>query len=127
MAKRLRQLNEGWKERGFSEVEMRVGIFTGPVVVGSLGGRDRMEYGVIGDSVNIASRLESCAKERQVDPCRILIAEETLVHIKEHVEVEDWGPMSLHGKEQQINIYRVLGYALPAPRQPDIVSVPEER
>ncbi|MBD1913446.1 adenylate/guanylate cyclase domain-containing protein [Leptolyngbya sp. FACHB-16] len=126
MAKRLRLLNKGWEERGFSAVEMRVGIFTGPVVVGSLGGRDRMEYGVIGDSVNIASRLESCAKERQVDPCRILIAEETLVHIKEHFEVESWGPMSLHGKQQQINIYRVLGYALLPPPPIDVIPVPEE-
>lgn len=125
MAKRLNQLNQGWEERGFSAVEMRVGIFTGPVVVGSLGGRDRMEYGVIGDSVNIASRLESCAKDRQVDTCRILIAEETLVHIKEHFEVESWGPMALQGKQQQINIYRVLGYALPAPAEANTVPVAE--
>jgi len=112
MRDRLKLLNQGWQTRGMPEVEMRVGIFTGPVVVGSLGGRDRMEYGVIGDSVNTASRLESCIKERQADTCRILIAEQTLVHIKEHFEVEDWGPMALHGKEQLINIYRVLGYSI---------------
>jgi len=123
MGQRLQELNQGWQLRGFSEVEMRVGIFTGPVVVGSLGGRDRMEYGVIGDSVNTASRLESCAKDRQVDPCRILIAEQTLLHVNGHFEVEAWGPMALHGKEHHINVYRVLGYtqSVTAPMDPATV------
>lgn len=110
MRQRLQELNQGWKTIGLQDVQMRVGIFTGPVVVGSLGGRDRMEYGVIGDSVNIASRLESCAKERQVDSCRILIAQETLQHIENEFEVESWGFMELRGKDQHIHVYRVIGY-----------------
>jgi len=110
MGRRLHAMNTNWKQHGLHEIEMRVGIFTGPVVVGSLGGRDRMEYGVIGDSVNTASRLESCAKDRQEDPCRILIAEETLEHIRKQFTVEAWGPMELQGKDQKINVYRVLGY-----------------
>lgn len=108
MGKRLEQLNQEWTHRGLFDIQMRVGIFTGPVVVGSLGGKDRMEYGVIGDSVNTASRLESCAKDRQVDLCRVLIAEETLVHIKDRFVVESWGPMALKGKNQMVNVYRVV-------------------
>lgn len=111
MRERLQELNKGWKTIGLHDVQMRVGIFTGPVVVGSLGGRDRMEYGVIGNSVNIASRLESCAKDRQIDSCRILIAEETLQHIQGAFEVESWGMMELHGKDQHIHVYRVIGYS----------------
>lgn len=110
MGDRVKSLNQQWQQRGLTPVQMRVGIFTGPVVVGSLGGKDRLEYGVIGDSVNVASRLESCAKERQDDDCRILIASETLVHLQNQFHVESWGPMALKGKKQMIEVYRVLGY-----------------
>lgn len=110
MNERLPELNRNWTERGLPPVKMRVGIFTGPVMVGSLGGKERLEYGVIGDSVNIASRLESCEKERQPGLCRILIANETLVHIQEHFQVEPWGPIPLKGKQQVVDVYHVVGY-----------------
>jgi adenylate cyclase len=109
MGDRLKQLNPIWQKRGLPSVQMRVGIFTGETVVGSLGGKNRMEYGVIGDSVNIASRLESCAKERQVEGCRILIAEETLTHLQGQFQVESWGAMALRGKQQAVEVYRVMG------------------
>lgn len=112
MGDRLTQLNQTWQQRQMPSVQMRVGIFTGPVVVGSLGGKDRLEYGVIGDSVNIASRLESCAKDQQPAPCRILIAEETLVHIQDKFMVESWGAMELRGKQQLINVYQVIGHRM---------------
>ncbi|NEQ78616.1 MAG: adenylate/guanylate cyclase domain-containing protein [Okeania sp. SIO2C9] len=88
---------------------MRIGIFTGPIIAGSLGGKNRLEYGVIGDSVNTASRLESCLKDHQCTNCRILIGEETLVHLKGKFKVESWGALSLKGKQQMVNVYRVLG------------------
>ncbi|MBE9185363.1 adenylate/guanylate cyclase domain-containing protein [Microcoleus sp. LEGE 07076] len=106
---RLPALNQSWIDRGLPQAKMRVGIFTGPIVVGSLGGKTRLEYGVIGDSVNIASRLESCEKHRQEDTCRILIGEETLVHLEGKFEVESWGALPLKGREQKVNVYRVLG------------------
>ncbi|NES23739.1 MAG: adenylate/guanylate cyclase domain-containing protein, partial [Symploca sp. SIO3E6] len=109
ISQRLESLNRGWETRGLPIVQMRVGIFTGPVMVGSLGSKERLEYGVIGDSVNIASRLESCEKHRQLSNCRILIAKETLVHLQEKFQVECWGSLTLKGKQQQIEVYRVLG------------------
>jgi class 3 adenylate cyclase len=102
-------MNQNWRDRGLPSAKMRVGIFTGPVMVGSLGGTTRLEYGVIGDSVNIASRLESCQKDRQEDTCRILIAEETLLHLADKFEVESWGALPLKGREQKVNVYRILG------------------
>ncbi|MBD1887035.1 adenylate/guanylate cyclase domain-containing protein [Microcoleus vaginatus] len=109
ISSRLPQMNQNWLTRGLPAVKMRVGIFTGPVMVGSLGGTTRLEYGVIGDSVNIASRLESCQKNRQEDTCRILIAEETLLHLADQFEVESWGALPLKGREQKVNVYRILG------------------
>ncbi|NET55800.1 MAG: adenylate/guanylate cyclase domain-containing protein [Symploca sp. SIO2E6] len=109
ISQRLESLNRSWQTRGLPIVQMRVGIFTGPVMAGSLGGKERLEYGVIGDSVNIASRLESCEKHRQLSNCRILIAKETLVHLQGKFQVESWGFLALKGKQQKIEVYRVLG------------------
>lgn len=109
ISSRLPEMNQNWLDRGLPAAKMRVGIFTGPVMVGSLGGTTRLEYGVIGDSVNIASRLESCEKDRQEDTCRILIAEETLLHLANKFEVESWGALPLKGREQKVNVYRILG------------------
>lgn len=106
---KLKEINKEWQKRGLPVVQMRVGIFTGPVVVGSLGGKDRQEYGIIGDSVNIASRLESCEKDRQTTICRVLIAKETLDYIEQDYLVEPWGPLALKGKHQTVDVYRVIG------------------
>jgi class 3 adenylate cyclase len=106
---RLEEMNQNWQRRGLPVIQMRVGIFTGPVVAGSLGGKDRLEYGVIGDSVNIAARLESCEKHRQPTNCRILIGKDTLVHLQGQYEVESWGPLALKGKQQMVDVYRVVG------------------
>lgn len=109
MGKRLEYLNSDWKNRGLPEIQIRAGIFTGSVTAGSLGGSERLEYGVIGDSVNIASRLESCEKDRQSDLCRILIAQETLIYLQNQFQVEYWGAIKLKGKQQAVEVYRVVG------------------
>jgi class 3 adenylate cyclase len=108
IAGHLRTLNAAWKPQDLPLMQMRIGIFTGPVTAGSLGGKDRMEYGIIGDTVNIASRLESCAKERHVGTCRVLIGQETYDCLDGRFKVEDWGPMALKGKAQMVNVYRVI-------------------
>lgn len=108
MSQRLARLNAQRQSRNLPKLEMRVGIFTGKVVVGSLGGHNRMEYGIIGDSVNIASRLESYDKDRQPSACRILIGDETLAHLGNTVAVESWGDLILKGRHAPIGVYRVL-------------------
>jgi len=105
----LEELNREWAAQGLPQVMMRAGIYTGPIVVGSLGSKNRLEYGVIGDSVNTASRLESVDKHRQPSPCRILVAEETLQYLGDRYEVEAWGPLELKGKERKIKVFRILG------------------
>lgn len=105
----LATLNQGWSRRGLSPVRMRVGLCTGRVVVGSLGGKNRMEYGVIGDAVNTASRLESCAKDRQTDDCRILVSASTQHYLPiDRFGVEPWGAMALKGKHETVEVFRIL-------------------
>ncbi|MGP1384873.1 MAG: CHASE2 domain-containing protein [Thainema sp.] len=118
MGERLQTLNQIWRSQNLPELQMRVGIFTGPIVAGSLGGKDRMEYGVIGDSVNVASRLESCEKHRHKGVCRILITNHTLdlLNAAQFV-VEAWGLIELKGRQQPVQVYQVLDYA-PYPHCP---------
>jgi adenylate cyclase len=112
MDKTLAVLNQGWKNQGLPQIQMRVGIFTGPVVVGSLGSPIRLEYGVIGDGVNIASRLESLDKERQPTACRILIAQQTKDYLPEGYELESWGAKPLKGRSMEVEVFRVIGQKL---------------
>ncbi|NEQ45144.1 MAG: adenylate/guanylate cyclase domain-containing protein [Leptolyngbya sp. SIOISBB] len=110
MATRLATINQERQQLHIPQLEMRVGIFTGPVVVGSLGGHHRMEYGIIGDSVNVASRLESFDKSRQPDHCRILIGQDTLDYLNDAFVVETWGDLLLKGRQADIGVYRVIAH-----------------
>ncbi len=109
MGEGLSKLNQRWQTEGLPEVQMRAGIFSGSVVVGSLGSKARLEYGVIGDGVNTASRLESVDKHRQPSACRVLIAQETLNYLEDRYEVEAWGALTLKGKAEQVEVFRVIG------------------
>jgi adenylate cyclase len=108
MSERLSQLNKQRDQHSLPILKMRVGVFTGSVVVGSLGSKIRLEYGVIGDSVNTASRLESLDKHRQDTDCRILIARQTLDHLDQRFKVKSWGTLPLKGKENTVEIFQVL-------------------
>ena len=116
----LRQLNQRWRAEGRPPTGMRVGIFTGPVVSGTLGSADRSEYVVVGDTMNTASRLESfdktiLAPDVDARPCRILIGDTTLERIGDVFETELVGEATLKGKEQRVKIYQVIGRRLPLP------------
>jgi adenylate cyclase len=108
MGERLEKLNESWRAQGRPEIKMRVGICTGPLVVGCLGSIQRQEYTVIGDTVNTASRLESF--DKNLDPentCRILIGETTCQCLGDQCEITPLTSVSLKGKEQKVMVYQV--------------------
>jgi adenylate cyclase len=113
MGHALTELNQLWKTQGLPMVGMRVGIYTGPVVVGSLGGSGRLEYTIIGDTVNTASRLEGYGKEKFVPdflkgPCRIIVGETTYRYLDNEFNTERVGEASLKGKDEKIVVYSVL-------------------
>lgn len=110
MEKEMHRLNTLWSEKGLPAMGTRVGIFTGPVVAGLLGSAKRVKYTTVGDTVNIAARLETYDKEVGKDSiCRILIGEKTLRYLDGKFETERIGEVSLKGKDEKITVHRVLG------------------
>jgi adenylate cyclase len=112
----LRDLNRRWAAENRPTTTMRVGIFTGPAVAGTLGSAERSEYVVVGDTMNTASRLESFDKvlfppDLVGRPCRILIGETTRRYLGDRFTTERVGDVTLKGKEQAVGVYRVLGRA----------------
>jgi adenylate cyclase len=108
----LEGLNAGWREKNQPEVGMRIGIHTGPLVAGGLGSRERLDYTVVGDTVNTASRLESFDKEVETGEsrCRILTGEATLRHLGHAYDFRYVGEVALKGKRDVIKAYRILGH-----------------
>lgn len=123
MEQELRRLNERWAAQDLPTVGMRIGIGTGPVVAGSLGSAQRLKYTTVGDTVNIAARLESLDKDQlaptgQATQCRILTDEATLRYLGGRFETHLIGEMSLKGKERPLITYRILGrVGPPAPER----------
>ncbi len=118
MRRELKGLNVGWAARGMPTCAMRVGIFTGPLVAGSIGSAERLEFTVLGDTTNTAARLESAGKEVEVDDrtreCTILIGDATWKRLHGRFVTELVGPMSLKGKANQIIVHSVIS-AVPGP------------
>ena len=112
MRERLLRVNEGFRARGLPEIRSGIGLHTGQVVAGNMGHIDRMEYTVIGDTVNLASRLESLTKELHVD---VILSETTYEAVRDEVEAEPLQELQVKGREQPVRVYRLVG--LRAPQQ----------
>lgn len=110
MEKEIHRLNDYWREKDLPAVGMRIGIFSGPVVAGLLGSSQRMKYTTVGDTVNIAARLENYDKDFAKETlCRILIGESTLGYLDGRFKTQRVGEATLRGKIEKVTIHRVIG------------------
>src|SRR6266851_214645 len=86
-------------------IRIRIGINSGKAVAGELGGINKFEYTVLGDTVNTASRLESSVAK----PMQVVVGENTYNAAKAQFDFKSLGPATLKGKERTVEVYEVLG------------------
>ncbi len=102
----LDEINRGFKEKGMTEISVRIGLHTGPVIAGNLGSNRIFNYTVVGDTVNLASRIESV---NRVYGTNIIISEDTLNNTGDKFLTREIGLIAVKGKEVPIRIYELIG------------------
>lgn len=105
MLMKVKELQKKWAEEGKPKIDIGIGINTGEVFVGNIGSVNRMEYTVIGDTVNLASRLESYNK---VYKTKMLISSSTYEQTKSILDVIRISDVEIRGKSHKMDIYEVL-------------------
>ena len=108
----LLKLNEGWSATGRPTTAMRIGIHTGALVSGNVGSEARLEYTVLGDTVNTAARLESAGKDVAQNTegmqCMILISDATCQRLHGGYVTRPLGAINLKGKAVQVVVHSVI-------------------
>ncbi|MEZ4749220.1 MAG: adenylate/guanylate cyclase domain-containing protein [Bdellovibrionota bacterium] len=120
MRQALAQLNERRKARNEPPLYMGMGVNVGPVTAGNIGSESRMEYTIIGDSVNTASRIESMTKTFGTD---LLISKSVYDKVHNMFVCEPCGGAAVKGKTDAVQVYKVKGY-YDQNRNPVIVETP---
>src|SRR4029079_1469859 len=106
MIDELARLNARRKPAGRPERDIGIGINSGPMIAGNIGSEAIMSYTVIGDAVNLGSRLESLNKEYGT---RILIGEETYSRLTRPVRTREIGQVTVKGKTKAVTVYELTG------------------
>jgi adenylate cyclase len=105
MQARMRELELIWHDQGIEKpFRMRVGINTGFCTVGNFGSEDRMDYTIIGNEVNLASRLQSSAQTGE-----IWVTHSTFSLVKDSIVTEETGEITIKGFSRPVRCYRVIG------------------
>ncbi|MBI3813480.1 MAG: adenylate/guanylate cyclase domain-containing protein [Nitrospinae bacterium] len=99
------ELRERWKKEGNPEVYTRIGLNTGPMVVGNMGTMRKMNYTIMGDAVNLASRLEGANKPYGT---YIMLGESTYNAAKDFIEARELDSIRVMGKKEPVRVYELI-------------------
>ncbi len=105
MQNAVKEINESWQQQGKPQIRIRVGINTGEMVVGNLGGTGKFDYTVIGDSVNLASRLEGANKEYGTG---IMVSHRTYELVKERILGRQLDRIAVKGRSEPVTTFELL-------------------
>ena len=105
MRGRLRAWNARREATGRPALRHGIGIHTGTVLAGNIGGAERLSYALVGDPVNLASRIQGLTKDFKVD---ILISEATRKSIDAATAVEELPAVRVKGRAEEVNVYKVV-------------------
>jgi adenylate cyclase len=111
MQRRFAELNDAWRRDGKPTAGMRIGLYSGPMVGCNIGSRQRLEYTVVGDTVNMAARLQALALPDgdEGESGRILIGDTTRALLPAHEPCERVGSFVLKGRSEPVSVYRIVG------------------
>jgi adenylate cyclase len=104
--KKLLEMAELMRQRGLPEMSARIGLNTGIATVGNMGSKEQVNYTLIGDEVNLASRLEGVNKEFGT---KIIVSEATYLPAKDRLEVRELALIKVKGKKLPVRIYELIG------------------
>lgn len=100
----LKKLQKKWAAAGKLNIDMGIGIHCGMAIVGNIGSMDRMDYTAIGDTINLAARLEENAKRGQ-----ILISEAMYYKVRDEIVADSMGNLQVKGKSEWVKTFNVTG------------------
>lgn len=106
MIDRLMQLRQNWEERGLPQLDIGIGVNTGPMVVGNTGSEERTSYTVLGDAVNVASRLEALSKQYHV---RLIVGDATRAAAGAEFVYRFLDVVAVQGRPEPLAVFEVLG------------------
>jgi adenylate cyclase len=104
MLAEVERINADWKGTGRPQIAIGVGVHTGEATCGVVGAEGRLEYTIIGDTVNLSARLESTTKEKGVP---ILISDSTATLLGVDYETSPLGDVKVKGKNQSTMVFTV--------------------
>ncbi|RMF93313.1 MAG: CHASE2 domain-containing protein [Nitrospinota bacterium] len=105
MQQRLAERRQEWRKEGKPLLHMRIGLNTGPMVIGNMGSRMHMDYTMMGDAVNLAARLEGANKEYGT---MIMLSQATYEAARDDIEVRELDTIRVRGKAEPTTVYELL-------------------
>lgn len=118
--KRLHELQQGWIDKGYPKLVARFGLNTGNMVVGNMGSATRFNYTVMGDSVNLAARLEPANKEFET---YVMISEFTQAKVKDEFLTRQLDLLQVKGKTKPVTVFELMADKSDEPNLQHLVSI----